>query len=83
MGSHIKMKNRPASYYPVDTYYQSNEAKLDLSVESLRILNDRLQETDRPKELIFDDFIIQPMLGIQKILSNIVWVSKPRLTNHN
>lgn len=72
MGSHIEMKNRPASYYPVGSSYQPNEAKLDLSVESLQILNDRLQETDRPTELIFDDFIIQPMGRIQKILSNIV-----------
>ena len=70
MGSHIEMKSRPASYYPVGSTYQPNEAKLDLGVESLLILNDRLQEIDRPTELIFDDFIVHPMGGTQKILSN-------------
>jgi len=70
MGSHIEMKNRPASYYPIGSTYQPEEAKLDLSVVSLRVLNDRLQEIDRPAELIFDDFIVRPMGGAQKILSN-------------
>lgn len=72
MGSHIEMTDQPASYYPIGSTYQPNEAQLDLSVEILPILNDRLQEMDKPTELVFDDFIVRPMGIIQKTLSNIV-----------
>lgn len=72
MGSHIEMKNQPASYYPIGSTYQPNEAQLDLSVQSLHSLNTKLNDIDKPTEIIFEDFIINPMSGFQKTLSNVV-----------
>lgn len=75
MGSHIEMKDQPASYYPIGSTYQPNEAQLDLSVQSLHRLNSKLN--DKSTEIIFDHFIIKPMNIFQKTLSNIVrWVKK-------
>lgn len=71
MGSHIEMKSQSRAYYPLGSTYQPNEAQLDLSVNSLHKLNDRLKNTEKPKEIIFDDFIISPMGGLQKALSNV------------
>ena len=77
MGGHIEMNRRAASHYPIGATYQPHEAQLDLSVDSLRILNARLQQTDGPTELIFNDFIVRPMGIIQKTLSNIVrWLTQ-------
>jgi glyoxylase-like metal-dependent hydrolase (beta-lactamase superfamily II) len=70
MGAHIEKKNQPASFYSVGSTYQPNEAKLDLSVQSLHLLNTKLKTMDKPKEIIFDDFIIKPMSRFQKMLSN-------------
>ena len=72
MGAHIEMMDRPGAYYAIGSTYQPHEAQLDLPVESLIILNERLQQTDSPTEVIFDDFIVRPMGLIQTTLSNIV-----------
>jgi hydroxyacylglutathione hydrolase len=69
-GAHIEMKNQSTLYYPIGSTYQPNEAQLDLSVQSLQTLNTKLEKTDKPHEIIFDDFIIKPMSGVQKTLSN-------------
>lgn len=70
MGAHIEKKNQPASFYSVGSTYQPNEAKLELGVQSLHILNTKLKTMDKPKEITFDDFIIKPMSRFQKMLSN-------------
>lgn len=77
MGAHIEMKRQSASYYPIGTTYQPDEPKLDLTVKSLHRLNAELKKSDKPVELVFDDFIIKPMNGFQKTLSNVVrWFSQ-------
>jgi hypothetical protein len=77
MGAHIEKQNQPASFFPVGSTYQPNEAALDLSVQSLHALNAKLKNTDKPQELIFNDFIIKPLSRVQKILSNAVkWFTK-------
>ena len=70
LGAHIEKKDRPAAFFSIGSTYQPNEAKLDLSVQSLQMLNAKLKTMDDANELIFDDFIIKPMSSFQKILSN-------------
>jgi hydroxyacylglutathione hydrolase len=77
MGSHIEMTSTPEHYYPIGTTFQPDEAPLDLGPGSLKKLNDRLQGSNGKEELIFDDFIVAPMNGIQKTLSNIArWITQ-------
>lgn len=70
MGAHIEKQNLPNAYFPIGTTYQPNEASLDLNIESLQTLNNELKAMDEPREIIFDDFIIKPLSGFQKMLSN-------------
>ena len=70
MGAHIEKQKSLNSYFPIGTTYQPNEANLDLRVDSLHILNKELKKTDKPREIILDDFIIKPMSSLQKVLSN-------------
>jgi glyoxylase-like metal-dependent hydrolase (beta-lactamase superfamily II) len=70
LGAHIEMKNQAKLYYPIGSTYQPNEAQLDLSVESLQNLNTELKESRKPREIILDDFIVKPMNGFQRTLSN-------------
>ena len=72
MGAHIEMKKQPGEYYEIGSTYQPDEANLALSVHSLSNLNAKLQTVDEPAEMIFDEFIIMPMGGVQKSLSNLV-----------
>ena len=71
LGAHIEMKSQPGMYYPIGTTYQPNEAPLDLATSRLTQLNDQLTKSKEPREMIFDDFIIKPMNGFQKTLSNV------------
>ena len=76
-GAHIEMKNQARLYYAIGSTYQPNEAQLDLSVERLQALNTELKKSDKPHEIIFDDFIIKPMSGFQKTLSNAArWITQ-------
>ncbi|NMP15361.1 MBL fold metallo-hydrolase [Thalassotalea sp. Y01] len=70
MGAHIEMKHQPGAYYPIGATYQPNEAQLDLSVQSMNNLNQQLQIYKEPTKIIFNDFIIEPMSGFQKTISN-------------
>ena len=70
LGAHIEMKKGSTSYYRIGSTYQPNEAKLDLSVQSLHTLNEKLKLTRKRKKITFEDFIIKPMSGFQKMLSN-------------
>ncbi|WNC68655.1 MBL fold metallo-hydrolase [Thalassotalea nanhaiensis] len=71
VGTHIESKNTPDSYYSVGTTYQPNEAKLDLSVQQLQLLNAKLKDTDEPQDIKFDNFIIKPLNLFQRMLSNV------------
>lgn len=71
MGAHIEKQKSPNGYFPIGSTYQPNEASLDLTVESLQALNNELNKADEPREIVFDDFIIKPMSGFQKMLSNV------------
>lgn len=71
MGAHIEKVDRPASYYPIGSTYQPNEARLDLAIEDLHTLNAKLKQVDEPEELNFNGFIIKPMSYFQKMLSNV------------
>jgi glyoxylase-like metal-dependent hydrolase (beta-lactamase superfamily II) len=70
MGAHIEKQKSPNSYFPIGSTYQPNEANLDLRIENLQALNRELKKIDKPREIIFDDFIIKPMNSFQKVLSN-------------
>ena len=70
MGAHIEKQKSPNSYFPIGSTYQPNEANLDLTVESLQLLNKELKHHNKPREIILDDFIIKPMSSLQKMLSN-------------
>ncbi|MEH6611697.1 MAG: MBL fold metallo-hydrolase [Halioglobus sp.] len=77
MGSHIEMTRTPEKYYPIGTTFQPDEAPLDLRPGSLKELNDRLQGSNGKEELVFDGFIVAPMNGIQRTLSNIArWITQ-------
>ncbi|MDP2562645.1 MBL fold metallo-hydrolase [Psychrobium sp. 1_MG-2023] len=77
LGAHIEMKKQPSLYYPIGSTYQPDEASLDLKVQSLHQLNAQLQQHQQPTEIIFDRFIIKPMNGFQRLLSNIArWITQ-------
>ncbi|WP_285162872.1 MBL fold metallo-hydrolase [Shewanella goraebulensis] len=70
LGAHIEMKAQLGEYYPIGSTYQPNEANLDLTVKNLQQLNTILQSLDEPTEVTMDHFIIKPMSGFQKAISN-------------
>jgi glyoxylase-like metal-dependent hydrolase (beta-lactamase superfamily II) len=72
MGAHIEKGAALNVYFPIGSTYQPNEASLDLEVKSLHYLNKIIQNIEEPREVIFNDFTIIPMNGIQKALSNTV-----------
>ncbi|WP_299009333.1 MBL fold metallo-hydrolase [uncultured Shewanella sp.] len=75
LGAHIEMTNQPGQYYPIGTQYQPNEHPLTLSVSDLKKLNftlEKYQEEAPDNELIFDNFIVEPMGFLQRTISDIV-----------
>jgi len=76
LGAHIEMKRDSNEYYPIGSTFQPEEAVLDLAPNSLRKLNNRLQEANGKDELVFDTFIVKPMNVFQKSLSNFArWIT--------
>ncbi|WP_068547719.1 MBL fold metallo-hydrolase [Thalassotalea crassostreae] len=71
MGAHIEKQNSSNAYFPIGTTYQPNEASLDLSADVLPILNTRLKTMVEPAEIVFDDFTLKPLSGMQRLLSNV------------
>jgi hydroxyacylglutathione hydrolase len=71
LGSHIEMTKKAGEYYPIGTEYQPNEASLTLISEDLRGLHSELKNLDKPKIIVFDDFIVAPMSAFQKIISRV------------
>ena len=77
LGSHIEMTREPGKYYPIGTTFQPAEAPLVLPPDSLRELNNVLQESPQKDELVFDRFVVVPMNFFQKTLSNIArWITQ-------
>lgn len=77
LGSHIEMTSQAGEYYPIGTTYQPNEAALTLTLENLTALHSELQKLERPKKVIFNNFIVAPMSFFQKALSNLVrWTTQ-------
>lgn len=77
MGAHIEMTKKTSVYYPIGSTYQPDEANLDLNVEELHSLNEQLTRAEDPVEIEFDRFVIKPMSGFQKTLSNMAeWLKK-------
>jgi glyoxylase-like metal-dependent hydrolase (beta-lactamase superfamily II) len=77
LGAHIEMTKNAGEYYPIGTVYQPNETSLVLSIEHLKALDAALKKSEQPNKIVFDEFIIEPMNGFQKTLSNIgQWFSQ-------
>lgn len=70
LGAHIEMKSMAGEHYEIGTTFQPNEAPLPLRVELLQALGKQLAQHPEPTKLIFDDFIIVPMNGLQQSLSD-------------
>ncbi|MGB1262464.1 MAG: MBL fold metallo-hydrolase [Cognaticolwellia sp.] len=71
LGAHIEMKSSIGEYYEIGSTYQPNEASLTLNIELLQALHKELEKYPEPRKLIFDQFIIAPMTGLQRSLSDI------------
>jgi hydroxyacylglutathione hydrolase len=68
LGAHIEFnaeKNKP---YKIGKTYQPNEPPLAMQIDQLKILNDKLQTTDKPNELNFKNFVISPLSRFEKLL---------------
>nr|WP_243749399.1 MBL fold metallo-hydrolase [Pseudoteredinibacter isoporae] len=71
LGSHIEMSAEPGKVYEIGSLYQPQEASMAMTVEQLTALHQQLQNTDEQR-LVNGAYIVQPMNGLQKSLSNIV-----------
>ena len=75
LGAHIEMMDQVGTYYPIGTTYQPEEAALELNTTHLLELNSELKATTKVQEIQFNNFIIKPMSGFQKALSDFVgWI---------
>ena len=72
LGTHIEMNGETHEIYSIGTTYQPKELPLALSLDDLKDLNRRLQQTPKPQKLEFEDFIVLPMSRFQKMLSNLL-----------
>lgn len=72
LGSHVEMTMTPGEFYPIGSTYQPEESPLALSINHLKLLHSALKDIDEPVEIIFDDFVVIPLSGLQKTLANTV-----------
>ena len=70
LGAHIEFNAETNKLYKIGKTYQPNETPLAIQVDQLKILNDRLQATPKPKKLKFKLFVISPLSRFEKMLSN-------------
>jgi glyoxylase-like metal-dependent hydrolase (beta-lactamase superfamily II) len=62
LGAHVEISTTPGDDYPVGTVYQPREHELELTIDSLELLNSRLLDLGAiPKRDVQDDFIIYPL----------------------
>lgn len=77
LGGHIEMKTQANHYYEIGSLYQPNERPLALATTDLEKLNQQLSDSISPQALELNKFIIRPMNGLQKSLSNVFrWLSQ-------
>jgi len=75
LGAHIEMTNVAGKYYDIGTIFQPNESSLLLLPEDLVTLNTQLQQTTKPKKIVLDGLIVEPLSAFPKLLSNIArWI---------
>lgn len=72
LGSHIEMTNRAGEYYPVGTSYQPDEASLVLMPRDLVDLHAALKKSTKAESIIMDNFVVEPLGALQKVISSIV-----------
>lgn len=71
LGSHIEMTDTAGKFYDVGTTFQPNEASLVLTSRDLVALNTELQATSKPKKIILNSVIVEPLPALPKLISNI------------
>jgi glyoxylase-like metal-dependent hydrolase (beta-lactamase superfamily II) len=75
LGAHIEMTSTAGDYYPIGTVHQPDEASLALSPTDLHALDLALKASEKPQEISMHRYIVAPMNGLQKALSNIAgWI---------
>lgn len=72
LGAHIEMNAETKKPYRIGKTYQPKEPPLGLQVEQLQMLNDKLQNTKKPKKLKFDSFVISPLSGFEKLMIKVL-----------
>ncbi|GAA6151507.1 MBL fold metallo-hydrolase [Pseudoteredinibacter isoporae] len=71
LGSHVEMSSDAGKAYDIGSVYQAQEAPMTMTVDQLAELHQQLQRTGEQR-LAGSAYIVQPMNGLQKSLSNIV-----------
>lgn len=72
LGSHIEMTMIPGEFYSIGSTYQPEESPLALSPYHIKLLQSKIKDIDEPTEMVFDDFVIIPLSGLQKALSGTI-----------
>jgi hydroxyacylglutathione hydrolase len=68
LGAHIEMTMTPGKFYPIGSIYQPQESPLALNVNHIKQLQSKIKDIDEATEMVFDDFVIIPLSGLQKAL---------------
>lgn len=68
LGAHIEMTMTPGEFYPIGSTYQPEESPLALSANHIKQLQSKIKNIDEATEMVFDDFVIIPLSGLQKAL---------------
>jgi hydroxyacylglutathione hydrolase len=68
LGAHIEMTMTPGEFYPIGSTYQPQESPLSLSANHIKQLHSKIKDIDEATELVFDDFVIIPLSGLQQAL---------------
>jgi hydroxyacylglutathione hydrolase len=68
LGAHIEMTMTPGEFYPIGSTYQPQESPLALRAHHIKQLQSKIKGIDEATEMVFDDFIIIPLSGLQQAL---------------
>lgn len=71
LGAHIEMSQEAGQMYKIGSLYQPDEASMAMSLEDLQGLHQQLQANEEG-QLTAENYIVQPLNGVQKSLSNLV-----------
>lgn len=72
MGAHIEMKKSAGEFYEIGSTFQPNETALDLPISVVAEIRMAINAKKKPKEIVLDSIIIQPMNGLVKGISSVV-----------